>query len=125
MSLIQLFECCTELPPVQVHDLVGRIKNSDKPTLMTARHSSSIEELGVPAYDWGGELNTRRSSIVWHKLRYQLPFAGSNRGLLQHDAGTCCAMAWPWHRVVFNGCVHVRCAIYLVLFFELLSWMDK
>ena len=53
MSLIQLFECCTELPPVQVHDLVGRIKNSDKPTLMTARHSSSIEELGVPAYDWG------------------------------------------------------------------------
>ena len=37
----------------RVADLVARIKTADKPSLMTARHSSPIPYLGVPAYDWG------------------------------------------------------------------------
>ena len=34
-------------------DIVGRLELSEKPALMTARHSAPVERLGIPAYDWG------------------------------------------------------------------------
>eukprot|EP00039_Didymoeca_costata_P005612 m.83066 g.83066 ORF g.83066 m.83066 type:complete len:896 (-) comp12900_c0_seq1:42-2729(-) len=37
----------------RVMDLISRIHDADKPSLMTARHSAPLPYLGVPAYDWG------------------------------------------------------------------------
>jgi hypothetical protein len=46
--------CNTTLPlAARVSDLVGRISSNEKPNLMTARHSSPLPNLGIPAYDWG------------------------------------------------------------------------
>jgi hypothetical protein len=46
--------CNTSLTIAErVADLVGRIEPGEKPNLMTARHSSPLPRLGVPAYDWG------------------------------------------------------------------------
>ena len=46
--------CNTSLGiPARVADLIGRIHDSEKPALLTARHSAAIERLGLPSYDWG------------------------------------------------------------------------
>jgi len=37
----------------RTEDLVARMKTASKPSVMTARHSAPIPDLGVPAYDWG------------------------------------------------------------------------
>ena len=37
----------------RVKDLVSRIKDTDKPDLLTARASKPLPDIGVPAYYWG------------------------------------------------------------------------
>ena len=46
--------CDTTLPAeTRAADIVARLKLSEKPALMTARHSAPIDRLGIPSYDWG------------------------------------------------------------------------
>jgi beta-glucosidase-like glycosyl hydrolase len=46
--------CDTTLPAeVRARDIVSRLKLSEKPALMTARHSAPVDRLGIPSYDWG------------------------------------------------------------------------
>ena len=37
----------------RIHDLIGRIKDADKPGLLTARGLQAVPYLGVPPYYWG------------------------------------------------------------------------
>ena len=39
--------------PDRIHDLIGRINDTDKPGLLTARGNQALPYLGVPPYYWG------------------------------------------------------------------------
>jgi len=46
--------CDTSLTPHErAADIVSRLHVTEKPALMTARHSAPVDRLGIPAYDWG------------------------------------------------------------------------
>ena len=46
--------CDPTLPAdVRAKDIVRRLELSEKPALMTARHSAPVDRLGIPSYDWG------------------------------------------------------------------------
>jgi hypothetical protein len=76
-------------PQERAADIVGRLALSEKPGLMTARHSASIDRLGIPAYDWGvNSIHGDQVSCGAHcATNYPLPVAiGATMNMsLVHD----------------------------------------
>ena len=82
--------CDTSLTPAErAADIVSRLTLHEKPNLMTARHSSAIDRLGIPAYDWGvNSIHGDQVSCGTHcATNYPLPTAiGATMNLsLVHD----------------------------------------
>ena len=82
--------CDTSLTPAErAADIVSRLALHEKPDLMTARHSSAIDRLGIPAYDWGvNSIHGDQVSCGTHcATNYPLPTAiGATMNLsLVHD----------------------------------------